>query len=1128
MALPNAVPEVFDNAFEGVNSAVSAEMISPQQLAWAKNVINRGGKPGTRPPLIHRMALPSGLVQGASYFGVQGGMGVAMISGRAWRLRINPNSYTAEQITLPFNNSGVIKKVYMQQTVESLVIQDGQSDAIIYNGSVATRSDPSDGGVPRGTVMAYGNGRLWVAINSKELVAGDIRTNTAGSELRFTETNYLSGGGTLYFPRGITALGFIATTGTSDYGALLVFGLDYTESVRADITFRDLWAQTPGFVTNVLRHTGCASHWSLAEINQDLYWRDANGGLRSIRSALADESGPGNSPISREISRLTDFDSRQLLGFSSAISFNNRLISTMSPRLNPTHGISWGSLAPLDFAPMSTMRGKSLPAYDGQWDGLNFTHLFQGQFQGRSRAFAVATNGHGGNSLWEIMEDGRGGLDDVTVLCRDTETYPITSFVEYGSRAFGDNKRRKTLERCDIFLKDLQGDLDLQVYWRSDNNQKWLKWDETEVCATKSDSDQTTNPHVWKNILSQQRPQIKTYTIPNSIDIITKYALQTGFEFQIRLVWMGSVKIDRMTLWARYLDDPQWAIRDVVLGSCLTNDVTGNEIVYSIPVFKGLVVSPISNFTAQGGEGGPFVPAEKTYTLTNTGEITLNWSAEATPTWISLSNGSGSLEPGESVDVLATINSVADSLPGGVYSGEINFIDPVTECGGDSFDATLNVGGNFPEQTITFFQYDGPFEYPAWLPRIGYSYFLHEAITGSAKSRYAPVAGNVGARPCDTTTGPNPAYGTVEATYSGSVNWNLSDSSITGAIAASVEQVGVITAYDNNVNTTREYTAGSIGGILALVPISAQRYYANQGPDFYTQNWSTVTHESGWFPGSVGGVFDSIYCEGYAVTATTDGLVTVQDLGIPVARSGGAGTDAQTQTTGDFNTSTRVNSGQFSYAQFTVGVDSSREQITGTFTFTVTPSVGDPYDLTVIKDYSISGASSVTGTVDFPWIPNAVVHMDSWSYSYQKMVCADYSAYEEDLQIVQLPQSQSWPNPIFYQAPPPNTNCWEDYSQYPTNVNQAGVNLIITGERWNGNATISGVDYTECFEDYSSYPVGENTLFSQGIGWNGAGSTSIFDYGNCSEDYSQYTVGTISVYDYVGPQMLWAGDGSSF
>ena len=1014
MALPNAVPEVFDNAFEGVNSSVSAEMISPTQTAWAKNVANRGGKPGTRPPLIYRMSLPSGLVQGASYFGVQGGMGVAMVAGRAWRLRINPNSYSAEQITLPFNNSGIIKRVYMQQTVESLVIQDGQSDAIIYNGSTAVRSDPSDGGVPRGTVMAYGNGRLWVAINSKELVAGDIRTNTAGSELRFTETNYLSGGGKLYFPRGITALGFIATTGTSDYGALLVFGLDYTEAIKADITFRDLWAQTPGFVTNVLRHTGCASHWSLAEINQDLYWRDAGGGIRSIRSALADESGPGNSPISREISRLTDYDSRQILGFSSAISFNNRLISTMSPCLNESHGVSWKNLAPLDFAPMSTMRGKSLPAYDGQWDGLNFTHLFQGQFQGRSRAFAVATTGDGENSLWEIMEDGRGGLDDVTVFCSNgsanPEESPITSFIEYGARSFGDNKRRKTLERCDVFLKDLLGDLNLKVYWRSDNNQKWLQWDELDVCAKNGDPDQTTSPHVWKNILSQQRPQIKTFTIPTDIDLITRYGLQTGFEFQIRIVWTGRVKIDRMTLWARYVDDPQWSIRDVVLASCLTNDVTGNEVTYAIP-FTPCPPPPaeppiFEQYT------GPFEAIYLTQSVEGDTRILFSFN------FLGLDH---SHEAGE-----LPLSSTTHGMKVGAWSGEATY-DPQTETYDGQLTATETGYGALPG---------------------GVNYIIPAG---------APV----------TVTGNT----FDELLY----NFNNINGSLSGF-------------------SSRSYTEGTTAD------------------GTFVRKWFSETPGpaiSGFF---VSWAMNSIWSDGWTLTATYSNQQTPADEGLPITLTGEG---ARTQHITGYDPETFTYTGTKSRVRENVEIPFGKTKLYGEFKYLVTPDDGsDPYYYYDSKEYDVTANTTYNAVTWFPWIVDATVYYVSGEFSFIPTYFLGWSSAESDLIYQEsLPLASSWPELVEFGYTQRYSYALDDFDDWGGQDTTASVSNYLynlnTGTGWETPWEFYGVDRVQVGDDFSAYEDGTISNWTQGYGWASPGRFFYQIRPQASDDFETYPDGPI-------------------
>ena len=601
------IPETFSSAIAGVSSGISPDLVSANQLAWLLNGACRGDKPTTRPAYKFRTMLPPGLVQGAGYFGIQGGMGVCAIRGQLYRLRIG-GAYTFEEIALDSRNSQYVRQVWMQQTVESLVIQNSESNPIIYDGSTARRADSlgmnGDPEVPRGRQMAYGNGRLWVAVNDKELVAGDIRQKDAGSELKFTETNYLLGGGSIFFQDGITALAFIATNGSADYGPLMAFCPNHAESIRADITSRDQWGQ-PGFITNVLRRTGCSSQWSVAAVNQDLYWRDSDGGLRSVYSSGTDESMAGNNPLSREVSRLTDYDSKQLLGFCSAIYFDNRLLVTASPFLNDAGGVSWRSLIALDFAPFSSMQGKSAPAYDGQWSGLDITHMFTGMFNGRPRAFVIARHTLQGNvplsnwnSLWEIMPTQSGQVDDETVNCAGEGAVavpnPIQVVMETGRRSFldastygvppvGGPRYRKRLERCDLYISEIDGEVDFTVWWRQDNAKKWQFWDTFTVCSKTTDP-ATTTPHTFLNLLRQYRSQVKSLSIPQAAAGTDAFALQTGFEFQFRVGWVGRCSLYKVVAYATPLPEDQFARRDLTPTACEIVDVSGNEITYEIPL----------------------------------------------------------------------------------------------------------------------------------------------------------------------------------------------------------------------------------------------------------------------------------------------------------------------------------------------------------------------------------------------------------------------------------------------------------------------------------------------------------------------------------------------------------------
>ncbi len=572
--------EVFATSLDGVNSQLEPNLIPQTQQSWMLNSVIRGGMPRTRPPMRSLGYLPDGLIQGAGYFSAQDGMIVISIGGKLWRLRIGPHSeFTAESIPLGFDNSALLQEAWFCETVGSLVIQDGQSDAIIYDGSAATRAKPAAFGVPRGKQMAYGNGRLWVAISGNQLVAGDIVTDVFQSELLFTENTYLFGGGSLSFPAEIRGLQFSPMSNTMEQGPLVVFGQWFAKTVRADITNRDLWSQIPAFVISVLRNIGAAGQKSITPVNQDLYWRDDDGGIRSLSSALADQQDAGATPLSGEVVRITDFETTSRLATSSTTYFNNRLLVLGSPFINPRGGTSFKHIISLDFAPVSTMRAKAPPAYDGVWSGAQFTQLLTGKFNGRERCFGISSDSDGNNRLWEIYA--KGPIADSS----EAGESKIVAFLETPRRSWNAPKLKKKLARLDVYLSDIEGEIDMQAYWRPDNQQKWMQWDAgVTACALMEDANQTTVPHVWKNLRPQYRPQVKTFTIPADITEITKLPMSQGFEHQFRLKWTGKCRITRVLAHAVVMGDETDAQRDLLPTQCIYNDVTGNTITYTIPI----------------------------------------------------------------------------------------------------------------------------------------------------------------------------------------------------------------------------------------------------------------------------------------------------------------------------------------------------------------------------------------------------------------------------------------------------------------------------------------------------------------------------------------------------------------
>ncbi len=85
-----------------------------------------------------------------------------------------------------------------------------------------------------------------------------------------------------------------------------------------------------------------------------------------------------------------------------------------------------------------------------------------------------------------------------------------------------------------------------------------------------------------------------------------------------------------------------------------------------------------TTFVSIGPVGGPFSPPACTYMVVNSGTGTLNWTAGATQTWLSLSATAGTLGASGSATVTASINANGNLLASGTYSDVVTFTDVAT------------------------------------------------------------------------------------------------------------------------------------------------------------------------------------------------------------------------------------------------------------------------------------------------------------------------------------------------------------------------------------------------------------------------------------------------------------------
>ena len=94
-----------------------------------------------------------------------------------------------------------------------------------------------------------------------------------------------------------------------------------------------------------------------------------------------------------------------------------------------------------------------------------------------------------------------------------------------------------------------------------------------------------------------------------------------------------------------------------------------------------LAVFPAEDFEFYGHPGGPFLPSNKPYRLTNTGPKVINWTVELkNMPWLNTNQTSGSIKPGESTTVVVSPNSQANTMPAGKYIGRLIFTNLTTEA----------------------------------------------------------------------------------------------------------------------------------------------------------------------------------------------------------------------------------------------------------------------------------------------------------------------------------------------------------------------------------------------------------------------------------------------------------------
>lgn len=551
---PANVNRLFDggiNFMLGMNSNLEPDLLNPAQTSWQINVTNKGAILGNRPGFKTVLRLPDGKAQGFASFTPTGGVPhlVSAINGVIYVSEYPFTSYMALSNVQfdPFAEQ-VVFKVAIQafdgvsiiDPKAVLMMQDGAGKAAYWDGFNNRHLNP--GGQTNETVqglwMEWIGSRLWVA-RGRQLFASDIY-----DPLHFTETLYLSGGGSLNAMDGEPITGLAKT---SDNRSLLVFTLTNTTIVKAGITDRTLWQTTPDFISLLFPGVGLIAGKSITYLNGELWWYSIQGVRRYTQVGAAILSSR-NLVSSIEMKRSFENISKNVQYKVAGMSSQNYVgFSTPSGDIFNRH--TWV----LDYSLNSQLTSESPPSWEGVWMGTRPVEWANAVTDGSDRTFYLSQD-YCGVRIWELDYKDRtdnGGR----IYCS----------VEFPGLSFKESSSFKRFMYSEFFLRDVSGNVSITVDYRGDWG-CWKRLADINLCA--KDCFDVINCFGSNSTIMPQNRYFKTQEALHSCQSVEgTYSEDIGSSFQNRIRWYGKNKV-------RQYRSSAHQFQERATGECALSDAT--------------------------------------------------------------------------------------------------------------------------------------------------------------------------------------------------------------------------------------------------------------------------------------------------------------------------------------------------------------------------------------------------------------------------------------------------------------------------------------------------------------------------------------------------------------------------
>jgi hypothetical protein len=459
-------------------------------------------------------------------------------------------------------------------------------------GTLTINSAPSTTGtlinqIPAATYMIYYMGRIFYVANNV-IMGGDIVGGPSGtsandfvdSVLSVTENPLVLGGDGFTLPTQSGEITGFAVPNTIDaslgQGILLVGTRKAVYAMYVPIARNDWIAANSNNQPEIIQvqfRDGFVGQGSIVSVNGDVYYLTWEPGVRSLLQATRLFSEPGNVPLSAEENRILQFNDTSLENFSTGINFDNRLLMLVLP-METVSGVIHGGLIPHNFTPISTVKNKKPPVWEGHLEGLQFFQVLEQDFGGVDRAFAIVLsqnpNTPGAIELWELttadMFDSQGQTGEKRVSWQ----------IEFPAFEFGDITALKKMVGMELWLDKLYGNVEFFAEYRPDSSSCWQPWMKWKECAARNslESPCPQNPTPYPAKYEPSFRQTITLPVPPEVcQCATGRPSNWGYQFQPRLTITGFCRIRGMYLFAEEQKRSLWtnlvcAVKDFVCYLC--------------------------------------------------------------------------------------------------------------------------------------------------------------------------------------------------------------------------------------------------------------------------------------------------------------------------------------------------------------------------------------------------------------------------------------------------------------------------------------------------------------------------------------------------------------------------------